>query len=87
MSEPLYPHGLIDTFYQPGTIDCFTLVFDERGPRTGSYTIFATDEEGRNFSQWTEGRYDPNGDNEHLGAHLYLIGNAQVEHVRAREDA
>jgi len=87
MSESLCPHGLIDVFYKSGTIDCFTFVFAERDPRTGSYTMLATDEEGRNFSQWTEGRYDPNGNNEHLGARLCVIGKALVERVRAREVA
>ncbi len=58
---------LPDAYYRPGTIDCYTFVCNEQDPRTGYYTMLATDNEGIMFSQWTEGVYDPNGRNEHLG--------------------
>lgn len=87
MSEPLYPYGLIGTFHKSGTIDCFTVVFADRDPRTGSSTMLATDEVGRSVSQWTEGFYDPNGNNEHWGVRICVIRRTLVEHVRARAGA
>ena len=77
---------LIDAYYQPGVIDCYTFVFDERNPRTAYYTMLATDETGGMFSQWTEGVYDPDGANEHLGERVRLqqLGTVLVEHVLGR---
>jgi hypothetical protein len=60
---------LLATFYKPDTIDCYTFVFDELNP--GGYnTMLALSEDGYTFSQWTEGLYDRDGDNEHLGARV-----------------
>ena len=75
---------LIDCFYQEGVIDCYTFVFDEQSPMTGYYTMLATSEEGRGFSQWTEGMYDPDGDNSHLGERPRIIGERLVNHVLGR---
>jgi hypothetical protein len=58
---------LIDCFYQDGVIDCYTFVFDEQNLWTNYYTMLATDRDGRRFSQWTEGYYDSEGTNTHLG--------------------
>lgn len=87
MSEPLYPHALIGTFYKPGTIDCFTLIFADRGLRCGHYTMLATRDKGCHFSQWTDRFHDPVGGNEPLGARVCITSIALVEHVRARADA
>ena len=48
--------------------------------------MLATDETGGMFSQWTEGMYDPNGANEHLGVRVLFqyLGNVLVEHVLGR---
>ena len=77
---------LIDSYYQPGVIDCYTFVFDERKPRTAYYTMLATDETGGRFSQWTEGMYDPDGANEHLGVRVLFqhLGKVLVDHVLDR---
>ncbi len=77
---------LIDSYYQPGIIDCYTFVFDERKPRTAYYTMLATDETGGRFSQWTEGMYDPDGANEHLGVRVLFqyLGTVLIDHVLDR---
>ena len=61
---------LIDQFYRPETIDCYTFVFNEVTPETGYYTMLALSEDGYQFSQWTSGLYDPEGENEHLGKRI-----------------
>ncbi len=78
--------NLIDSYYKPGVIDCYTFVFDERNPQNGCYTMLATDQGGVKFSQWTEGAYDPNGANEHLGERVLFqhLGKVLVEHVLDR---
>jgi hypothetical protein len=48
--------NLIDSYSKPGVIDCYTFVFDEHNPRTGYYTMLATDETGGMFSQWRKER-------------------------------
>jgi hypothetical protein len=60
---------LIDQFYKPETIDCYTFVFDEMDP-SGYNTTLAMSEDGYQFSQWTSGLYDLEGPNEHLGRHV-----------------
>jgi hypothetical protein len=37
---------LIDQYYKPGTIDCYTFVFDEVTPETGYHTMLALSEDG-----------------------------------------
>jgi hypothetical protein len=78
--------NLIDSYYKPGVIDCYTFVFDDRNPTTEYYTMLATDETGAMFSQWTEGMYDPNGANEHLGVRVLFqyLGKVLVDHVLDR---
>jgi len=63
---------LIDQFDKPEGIDRYTFVFDEVDPLTGLNTMLALSEDGYTFSQWTEGLYDPDGDNEHLGERVLL---------------
>ena len=77
---------LMDCFYQEGVIDCYTFVFDEQSPLNGYFTMLATSESGRVFSQWTEGMYDPDpgGDNVHLGERPRMIGETLVNHVLER---
>ncbi len=77
---------LLDTFYKEGVIDCYTFVFSERSPQTGYYAMLATDEDGVKFSQWTDGFYDPDGTNEHLGKRVLFqsLGKVLVEHVIGR---
>lgn len=58
---------LIDSFYKPYVFDAYTFVFDERDEASGYYTMLGMSEDGRSFCQWTQGLYDPDGDNEHLG--------------------
>ena len=80
---------LPDAYYRPGTIDCYTFVLSEQDPRTGYYSMLATDDEGIMFSQWTEGMYDPNGRNEHLGQRVIFgyLGRRLVNHVLDRMEA
>jgi hypothetical protein len=77
---------LVDAFYQSGVHDCYTFVFSEHDPRTGFYTMLATSETGRSFSQWTEGMYDPAAENEHLGERRLFaeIGKTLMDHVFGR---
>ena len=79
---------LVDCFYQRDipVIDCFTFVFDERDPRTGYWTMLATSETGASFSQWTEGYYEPDGKNLHLGERVEFqsVGSILVAHVLGR---
>lgn len=65
-------------------IDCWTFVFDERDPLTGYLAMLSTDYDGHMFSQWTEGFYNPHGDNYHLGEHPRLVGETLVKHVLGR---
>lgn len=78
--------NLIDSYYKPGTIDCYTFVFDERSPQTGYYAMLATSEDGVKFSQWTDGFYDPDGTNEHLGMRVLFqyLGQVLIDHVLDR---
>jgi hypothetical protein len=56
----------IDTFWGPHVIDCWTIVLErELGERY--YPMIAADWDGRMFYQHTEGYYDPDGENTHLG--------------------
>lgn len=75
---------VLDAFYQPDVIDCWTVVLDERNPMNGCYTMLALDYDARMFSQFTEGKYAADGDNSHLGAQVCLIGKRLVEHVSSR---
>ena len=65
-------------------IDRWTFVFDERNPHNGCYPMLATDDDGGMFSQWTEGYYEPDGDNSHLGNQVWLIGGTLLRHVMQR---
>lgn len=65
-------------------IDRWTFVFDKRDLLTGYLAMLATDCDGRTFSQWTEGFYDSEGANSHLGARPRLIGETLVNHVLRR---
>lgn len=76
---------LLDVFHtDEPVIDRWTFVFDERDPLTGSVAMLATDYDGRMFSQWTEGEYDPDGTNAHLGYRPQAIGETLVNHVLRR---
>jgi hypothetical protein len=75
---------LIDCFYQEDVIDCYTFVFDERDPWTNYSTMLATDHDGRRFSQWTEGYYDPEGSNTHLGHRPRLMSERLLNHILER---
>ena len=75
---------LLDCFYQPGTIDSWTFVTDERDNWTGYSTMLATDETGSAFSQWTSGFYEPGELNPHLGYRPRFIGEILVHHLLAR---
>jgi hypothetical protein len=77
---------LIDQYYQPETIDCYTFVFDEVTPETGFHTMLAMSADGHTFSQWTSGTYDSNGDNAHLGTRINLhdLGHAVLDAFFAR---
>ena len=63
---------LIDQYYKPETVDCYTFVFDEQDPATGYYTMLALSKDGYNVSQWRSGPYDPEGENERLGQRTVL---------------
>jgi hypothetical protein len=75
---------LIDCFCQDGVLDSYTFVFDERDPWTNYYTMLATDHDGRMFSQWTEGFYEPGEAHPHLGVRPQLIGEILINHVIRR---
>lgn len=75
---------ILDTLYQDGVIDCFTVVLSGRHPMTGSYTSLAADYDARVFSQCTEGKYDPNSSNEHVDRSVGSIGTPLREHVMRR---
>jgi|SRR5579859_5464389 len=68
---------LIDQYFKPETIDCYTFVFDEVTPETRYNTMLAMSEDGYAFSQWTSGLYDPDDENEHLGRRITIqdLGN------------
>lgn len=72
---------LIDIFYKPRVYDAYTFVFDEQDTQTSYFTMLALSEDGHTFSQWTEGVYDPIGDNEHLGQRVVLsaVGAAALD--------
>lgn len=76
---------IIDAFYlDEPVVDHWTIVTDEYNPCTGYYSMLATDNTGWGFSQWTEGRYTPDGDNSHLGNQVCLIGGTLLNHVLRR---
>lgn len=77
---------LLDVFRTDApVIDCWTFVFNEMNPSyRGYHTMLATSETGQSFSQWTEGEYDPDGDNAHLGYRPRFIGETLVNHVLRR---
>jgi hypothetical protein len=75
---------LIDCFYQDGVIDCYTFVFEERDRWTNYHTMLATDHDGRMFSQWTEGYYDPGGPNAHLGQRPRIMSERLLNHILER---
>jgi hypothetical protein len=81
MSEDLH---IVASYYQDDVIDAFTHATNEVNPMTGYYTMLATSLEGRDFSQWTEGAFDPHGENAHLGRPVCIIGKRLVEHVLGR---
>jgi hypothetical protein len=56
----------IDTFYGAAAIDCWTIVL-KREPGERYYPMIAADWDGQMFYQHTEGHYDPEGENTHLG--------------------
>lgn len=63
---------LIDIFHtNASVIDKYTFVFNEVQP-DGCFTMLAMSEDGYAFSQWTTGKYDPAGPNEHLGRRIIL---------------
>jgi hypothetical protein len=69
-------------------IDNWTTVFDDVDPLTGDYLMLATDHDGFMFSQWTDGQYEPDGDNSHLGYRPRLMSEALLDHIlwRMRDD-
>jgi hypothetical protein len=77
---------LLDVFYAPQYIDCYTFVFNDVDSRTHLYTMLGTSMLGESFSQWTEGSYEPNGDNSHLGKQVTFADLAKplVAHVLSR---
>ncbi len=75
---------LIDVFYLDGpVIDQWTFVLDEVNAWNGYNTMIATSSDG-GFSQMTEGLYEYDGENKHLGSRQRLIGEVLVNHVIAR---
>ncbi len=77
---------LIDTFYKQHVYDAYTFVFDEQDAGTGYYTMLGMSEDGRSFCQWTQGLYDPAGENEHLGRHVdfHTLGVTVLGHLMDR---
>ena len=78
---------LIDTYYtDEPVIDQWTFVFDLKNPSNGYYTMLATSEDGFAFSQWTEGLYEPDAENAHLGHRVSFrdIGEVLIRHVVGR---
>lgn len=76
---------LIDAFRtDEPVIDTWTFVFDERDPYTNYYTMLGTDDDGRMFSQFTSGFYEPGEANTHLGERPRFIGETLVNHIIGR---
>lgn len=75
---------IIDGFYLPGTIDCWTFVTDDVDLLTGYRTMLAVDETGAAFSQFTEGMYEEGGDNSHLGERPRLMNERLLNHILDR---
>lgn len=77
---------LIDSFYKPHVFDAYTFVFDERDADSGYYTMLGMSEDGRSFCQWTQGLYDPAGDNAHLGSRVdfHTLGVTVLGHLMDR---
>ncbi len=79
------PFTIIDVFRtDEPVIDQWTFVFNEVNPLNGLYTMIATDNTGRGFSQFCEGHYTPDGDNAHLGERPRVIGETLMNHVLGR---
>ncbi|MBA2679486.1 MAG: hypothetical protein H0U76_13950 [Ktedonobacteraceae bacterium] len=78
--------ALIEVFYAPQYIDCYTFVFDEVDSHTHLYTMLGTSMLGESFSQWTAGSYDPQGENRHLGKHVPFqeLAKPLIKHVLSR---
>lgn len=77
---------LIDTYFKSNVFDAYTFVFDERDVSSGYYTMLGMSEDGRSFCQWTQGLYDPAGDNEHLGRRIdfHTLGVTVLDHLMHR---
>ncbi len=79
------PFRLIDAFRtDEPVIDTWTFVFDERDPWTGYYTMLGTDDDGRMFSQFSSGFYEPGEANPHLGERPRLISERLLNHILER---
>jgi hypothetical protein len=76
---------VIDAFYQPDALDCWTIVFNEQSPINPYYfTMLALSRYAQSFSQWTEGAYEPGAANEHLGQRVRFdeLDASLQNHVR-----
>jgi hypothetical protein len=61
-------------------IDCWTVVLN-REPGERYYPMIAADHDGYMFYQHTEGYYDPDGDNPHLGGLPRLMPEQLMERI------
>ncbi len=79
---------LIDAYWGPYVIDGWTFVFDKEPGECYAdecyYPMLATDDDGVMFSQWTEGYYDPEGTNTHLGERQRVISERLLNHILER---
>jgi hypothetical protein len=72
---------LLDVYWGPHVIDGWTFVLDKDEPNYPYYPMIAIDDDGRMFYQHTEGMYDPDGTNTHLGTHPRLISEQLLERI------
>ena len=63
---------LLEIFDKSDVPDRYRFVFDEVHAETGSYRMLAMSEDGYKISEWRQGVYDPEGQNEHLGERIPL---------------
>jgi hypothetical protein len=73
--------ALLDIFWVPHVIDGWTLVLEKDEPNSPYYPMIATDDTGAVFYQHTEGMYDPDGSNAHLGTHPRLIDEGLMNRI------
>jgi hypothetical protein len=76
---------LLEVFDNPVVPACYMFNFDAIN-QDGSYVAFELSEDGYELSRWTAERYEPGGDNAHLGYLILLreLGDAALDRFFSR---